>query len=325
MTTSGTIGTTKINNIKLLEKAVRRCGLTPSVLTPELMEQAKETMFMFMTSLSARGLNLWCVDEQLLAHRTGQAKYVLPVGTQDLLNVLQSVNSIVQGEDSSTATDFKSILPASASIVRYGVKFGTIIPTSFSLQKSMDGLVWTTIETVDSSSFAEGVVYWFKLDPAASAIQFRIHSTGQDVSRLYLVTSFRDVPMSPFNRDDYANQPDKNRQSSQILNYFFEKKIAPTITLWPVPNDETRCLSFFRYHQLEDVGSLVQELAIPTRWYDHVCWKLSAHLAFELPGVDPARRQEVKEMAASFQIEAESGEGDGAPVYYAPNIGVYTA
>lgn len=322
MSTSGTINTTRINTAKLLEKAVLRCGMHPSVLTPEIVQQSRESLFMFMTSLASRGLNLWCVDHQLLGLTAAKASYVLPEGTLDLLNVNQCSHTIPDGVASFTATDYEWALDAVTAIIRYGVQFSTV-PASFEFQSSNDGVVWTTVQTV-TNTFAVDEVYWYDLDPAVIAQYFRVHSAGQVVDNLYLSTRNLEIPVTPFSRDDYMAQPNKTFQSQTPLNYLYEKLIAPKMTLWPVPNDQSRCLSFYRYRQIQDVGTLTQELEIPVRWYEHVVWQLALRLSFELPGIDPSRLQLVQSMAAKFEIEAESGEGDGAPVYYAPNIRVYT-
>lgn len=323
MATSGTINTTTINTGKLLEKAIRRCGLMPSILTPEIVQTSLEDLFLFLTSLSVRGVNLWCVDHQLLSQVPGQIKYLLPNGTQDLLNVLQSTHSFVDGTVTSTATDEELAASDILTALRFTVTFSSV-PATFNFQTSPDGVVWTTAQSF-TDTFVAGTQYWFDLDPSVAAQYFRIHSAGQVVSNFQVCTSIRDIPLSVFNRDDYTAIPNKAMQSSTVTSYYFEKLIAPVINLWPVPSDSDKCLSIYRYHQIEDIGALTNELAIPNRWFEHVCWQWAARLAFEIQGVDPARRQEVLKMASQFEIEAESGEFDGAPTFYAPNISGYTA
>lgn len=124
MATSGTIGLTTLPTSKLLEKAMRRCGLSPQALTPEVVDTALESLFMLLLSLSNRGLNLWCIDKQLMPLIPGQASYELLPGTQDVLNLLYSTPSPVSG----------------GTVVRFGVKFSTLPTAGFDLQTSPDGL-----------------------------------------------------------------------------------------------------------------------------------------------------------------------------------------
>ena len=306
MTTSGTIGLTRIDTTRLLEKAVRRCGLLPQALTPELVDTALESLFMLLLSLSNRGLNLWCIDRQIIPLQVGKATYDLPVGTQDILNLMYASPTEVEN----------------GKVVRVGVKFSSPPTTSYTLQSSDDGITWTDVETYTAPTTV-GVYDWHDIDPAVEAAAFQVVSDGV-VDNLILSSSNREIVITPFNRDDYTNQPDKTFQSGFVTNYYFEKLVSPKVTLWPVPNDDTRCLVLYRYRQIQDVGSLTQEIELPSRWYEAICWHWAARLAFELPNVDPARRGEVMQMANGMTIEVEAGETDNAPVFFAPRISVYT-
>lgn len=307
MSTSGTIGVTRINTAKLLEKVTRRCGLSPQILTPEIVETALESLFMLLMSLSNRGLNLWCIDKQLIPLVAGQATYVLPSGTQDVLNLLYAAPSPV----------------TEGIVVRFGVKFSTNPTTAWSLQTSPDNVTWTTVETYAVPTTSVGTYNWYDLDPAITANYFQVVSNGV-VEETLLSSGNKEIVITPFNRDDYSNQPNKTFQSGFVTNYYFEKLVNPQITLWPVPNDDTRCLVLYRYRQIQDVGSLTNEIELPSRWYEAITWHWSARLAFELPGVEDARRKDVLQMAQGMTIEVEGGETDGSPTFFAPRLGVYT-
>ena len=325
MATSGTIGNTRINTAKLLEKAVRRCGLPPQVLTPEIVVTAQEDLLMLLMGMSNRGLNLWCIDRQLVPLVASKKTYVLPVGTTDVLNLLfcaptRASYTLIVGATDATAVNSDSAF----DVVRYGIKFSTLPTTSFLFETSADGLAWTTISTVTSLPKV-GEYGWYDVDPKLTAQYFRVSSpTLGVVEDLLLASSVREITVSPFNRDDYASQPNKDTASNTSVNFWFEKLVNPQITLWPVPSVDTNHLNLFRYRQLQDVGSLTEEIELPLRWYEAVSWHLAARLAFEIPGVDPARRQEVLQMASSMTIEVEGGETDSSPTYFAPNIRCYT-
>jgi len=232
MATSGTIGNTVINTAKLVEKALRRCGLSPASATAETAETAKEDLYMLLMSMSNRGLNLWCIDSQTVPLVIGQAVYVLPPGTLDVLNI-------------NLATPLG------------------------------DG-------------------------------------------------TFRDLPITQLNRDDYASLPNKALQSAVPVNFYFEKLRQPQITLWPVPSDDTKHLVVFRHRTIQDVGELRDELDIPARWLEAIVWHLALRLAYELPEVSAERVALIQQMASTMVLEVEGGETDSAPTYFAPNIACYT-
>lgn len=321
MATSGTIGTTRINTAKLLEKCLRRIGLNPQNLAPEIVTSAQEDLFMLLMSLSNRGLNLWCIDKQLITLAPGQSGYDLPVGTLNILNLLQASPSLSTSDStSSTATSYTSIFTEPTKLVRYGVRFSQV-PVSFDLQGSLDGVLWETIQSVTAVTGLQ----WYDVDPEANFSYYKISSVDPlVVDTLYLANSVREIAVSQFNRDDYANQPNKTFTSGLVTSFYFEKLINPRIQTWPVPNDEINHLVLFRHRQPQDVGTLTQEIEIPSRWYEAITWQWSVRLAFELPGVDPARRAEVIQMAGQMMAEVEGGETDEAPIYFAPRIGCYT-
>jgi len=326
MATSGTIGTTTISTMKLLEKAVRRCGLMPQQLEPEIVATATEDLFMLLMSLSNRGLNLWCVDQQLMPLVSGKKTYVLPTGTTDVLNLLLCTPRSITG-DFELTTNYATMPfeDGQSDVVRVGVKFSVLPTVSFQIQSSDDGVTWVTQKTV--TDFPEVDEFgWYDLDVVISATHIRLYSTTLGtVSDIIAASSVRELNIAAFNRDDYANQPNKNQQSITPVNYFFEKLVTPQITLWPVPSDDTAHLSLYRYRQIQDIGTLTQTIELPMRWFEAICWHLAARLAFELPGVDPARRAEVVQMANGMTLEVEGGETDNSPTYFAPNIGVYTS
>jgi hypothetical protein len=230
MATSGIIGQTRISAIKLIEKALRRCGVSPSLATAEILDTAREDLFMLLMSMLNRGLNLWCVDRQEIPIVANQATYPLPVGTIQVLDLLYA----------------------------------------------------------------------------------RASETG-----------ITEIPLTPISRNSYAQLPKKD-SLGQPTSYWFEKLVDPQVTLWPVPYDDTAVLNLYRHRQMQDVGDLSNELELPSRWLESICWQLALRLAFELPQVSAERMQAIQGMSTAMTIEVEGGETDDSPVYFAPNIKVYT-
>jgi hypothetical protein len=76
--------------------------------------------------------------------------------------------------------------------------------------------------------------------------------------------------------------------------------------------------------QIMDVGDLYGELEIPQRWYMAVLSMLAHQMSQELPGVDLAKIQYLEGQAAKYLSMAEEEERDKSPIYFAPNISVYT-
>lgn len=324
MSTSGTIGTTTVNTARIIERAVRRCGILPQKLTPEITSLAMEGLYLLLLSMSGRGLNLWCVDKQFIGLVGGKLRYSLPVGTLEVLNLLlcepQLATGVVTSPDGTYIQDSFS---TSQGVVRLAVTLATL-PTSLTYQYSDDGLTWTSIALTTPTTIGEWI--WYELPQQITANFHRVTGTAAgNLTGLRLVKDFREVVITQMNRDDYSSQPNKTLQSRNITSFNVEKLIAPAINLWPVPADDSRHLTLYRHRQIQDVGSLTQELELPNRWVEAIIWQLSLRLSFEIPEVDEKRRALIMTMSSPMTLEAESTETDGSPDYLAPNIGCYNA
>jgi hypothetical protein len=150
------------------------------------------------------------------------------------------------------------------------------------------GVTWNTVKSVAVSELnAVGYYTWFDAPAILTGNIFRLSSVTGTVTDLFLSTNNREIVTSPFNRDDYANQPNKNSQSGTVTNYYFEKLVDPQVTVWPVPIADTNQLVLFRHRQLQDIGTLTDTLELPARWLESITWQLAVRLSFELPGIDP--------------------------------------
>jgi hypothetical protein len=65
-------------------------------------------------------------------------------------------------------------------------------------------------------------------------------------------------------------------------------------------------------------------LQIPQRWYLAVVNMLAHQMSMELPQVDMARIQYLEAQSEKTLALAEAEERDRSPIYFSPNIGVYT-
>ncbi len=88
MPTSGTVGQTAYPVNKIIEQALRRCGIASSAVNAEMLEVGRDNLFLMLTAWANRGINLWEVRQGTVALTAGVATYSLPAGTVDLLNLL---------------------------------------------------------------------------------------------------------------------------------------------------------------------------------------------------------------------------------------------
>ena len=88
-----------------------------------------------------------------------------------------------------------------------------------------------------------------------------------------------DTPVFPMARDEYAEIPDKTTEGLINRFYFAREQVTPTITLWPVPENSTDVLHYYRMRRIQDVGVASNTLDIPSRWHEALAAGLAAKLA----------------------------------------------
>jgi hypothetical protein len=325
MATSGTVATTVIDTATVLEHAFRRVRLPLSKQTPENVDIAKQNLYLLLLGLVGRGLNLWCLETALVGLVAGKPTYVMPAGTVDVLNVVHSVPQMVANTFSSIANGGKANITAT-SIVRVGFVPAADFTGALTIASSADDISYTTRTTTPAtSSYTAGLWHWVDLPTSVSAAWFKITATGLTLTDIAVASSVQDLPVMQWNRDTYSVINNKRQSGTPATNYYLEKLLTPQITLWPVPTVSTNHLTLFLHRQIQDVGTLTQQLELPQRWVEAIIWQLAYRLAFEVPDVDPALVQIVKPAADETLLQAENDETDGAPIRITPNIRGYTA
>jgi len=131
--------------------------------------------------------------------------------------------------------------------------------------------------------------------------------------------------MSRLNRDDYTNLPNKNFTANQPFQFWVNRTIPQTtITLWPTPSDPFVQMTVWYSSQVEDVGALSGQLAVPDRWLMAIQNMLAHQMSQTLPAIQLQRIQYLEGQAEKYFQMAEQEERDRSPIYFSPNISCYT-
>jgi hypothetical protein len=356
MAYSGSVGTTVIDVQTLIDHGARRCGKLAEELTSEQVLSARQSLYFFLSHLINRGIQYWCISKVVIGLKANEYIYSLPLGAVDALNVLYRTMTRPTGAYSSSAGgtaanafdgDIETYCLQTSAAGNIAINYGVGLPYyigsigfmpyvagggsqtwNYVFESSLDGITWTTLYTGTSVTVTDKQWVWQDIDPGAYVGYYRmraISTTTLALRELYFGTDGREIQMSRLNRDDYTNLPNKQFTANQPFQFWFDRTIPlPTMYLWPVPNDNFVQATVWYSRQIMDVGQLYGELEIPQRWYEAVLMNLSHRMSMELPNVDMARTQYLETQAARYQLEAEQEERDNSPIYWAPNISVYT-
>lgn len=356
MAYSGTVGETVINVQTLIDHGARRCGKLAEELTSEQQLSARQSLFFLLSHLANKGINYWAINKKVFGLKADQYIYTMPLGCVDVLNVLYRTMDRPVGDYTSSAggtvglafdNDVDTYCQQSSANGNISIFYGTdnpiyagsigILPYvsgggsatwSIIYEYSVDGITWNTLDDLGEIVVTDNQWIWTDIDPGQSVMYYRVrayNNTTLALREFYVGNNSREIQMSRLNRDDYTNLPNKNFTANQPYQFWFDRTIPqPTIYLWPTPSDPFIQMTVWYQRQIMDVGALTDELEIPQRWYEAVQFMLAHRMALELPQVAADRITYLEKMADKYLYEAEQEERDKSPIYWAPNISVYT-
>jgi len=327
MAYSNTVSQTSFNTRRVIENAARRCRLPAQSLTPEHVDIANDQLYLLLSDLSNRGIQLWCLERTIYPVYSGQSQIVTSKGTVDILNSnvrsLQRVTGSNTDSDTFRETDFTD----DVLVTSVGIKWSAAA-VPISLQRSDDGATWTTVQT-ESPSASAGQWTWFDLATVVPSHFFRILATSGTLSysRVYMGNTPSEVPLARLNRDDYTNLPNKSFLSNRPLQFWLDRQsLSPVLNLWPVPNAEaeTQQIIIWAQRHIMDVGTMTQEIEVPQRWYEAIVAMLASRLALEYLEVDINMISLLDQKAKESLYFAQQEERDNSPINILPNISMYT-
>jgi len=355
MAYSGTVGQTVITVQNLIDDGARRAGKLAEELTVEQVQSAKRALFYLLSNLINQGIQYFAIKKKVYGLKADQFEYLLPVGGNDVLNALyrtlnrptpnsdggylNSSGVVANAFDGDVDTIDQQTAPNGYIGINYGqyneVYAGSIgilpgVSGSFHvlLEWSNDGTTWYLLEDTGVTTWVDNEWLWYDIDPGQTCQYYRMRETGGNtlaVREFYVGNNSTEVTMARLNRDDYTNLPNKNFTANQPYQYWFNRTIPQaTIVLWPAPSDPFIQMTIWYSAQVEDVGALSGQLAVPDRWLMAVQNMLAHQMAQILPGIDAARIGYLEGQAEKYFNMAEQEERDKSPIYLAPNIGVYT-
>jgi len=125
----------------------------------------------------------------------------------------------------------------------------------------------------------------------------------------------------PISRTEYASYPNKE-QEGFTTTFWFDRLIAPTITLWPVPDGSSaQFLKYYRVRQIQDSNYISgQTVEIPYLWLEAFADGLAYRLAkIWSPQIAPALKGIADQ---SYDIAARQNV-EQAQQYISPQISGY--
>lgn len=129
-----------------------------------------------------------------------------------------------------------------------------------------------------------------------------------------------DRTIMPVSRTEYANYPNKTSQGFPTT-FWFDRLLAPTVTLWPVPDGSQTSLKYYRVRQIQDASIIGgTNVDIPYYFLEAFAYGLAQRLAMRYApdkvGMLKGFADEAYQIAASQNIET-------AQQYISPSLSGY--
>lgn len=341
----------------------------PEQASAEQLQIAQDLVFSLTSEWINAGFPLWTREFLLLPCGIGQTDVVCPVGTVDvfhsywrILNPWRGGATLSTGADGSVLFGGQpnADVPITGTNPGVTVNFGSPIEvdtvgvllgnvsaltTTLQLQTSPDGVTFTEVQRLPSTTFSPLTWAYLDLSPSITAQYLQIVSPGSATWTLnqlnFGLANGQDIEIGPLNIDDYWNLPDKAFQSDRPNSSYVDRQLAaPVIKVWPTPNqgafyNGTVTALVRRY--IQDPGLLTNNVEVPQRWLEALMWRLATALIYEIPDQDQSSQASYFSLMAKQQriqaIEAKATKSEAlmwaeertrAPIRIAPNIRAYT-
>ena len=261
MATSGSVDF-NLDMAEITEEAFERCG--SEFRTGYDARTARRSLNLLFAEWANRGLNLWTVEQitqTLVQYSTTSSVATYPIGT--ITATVGSSTNLVVGRTITGSTS-----GTTAEILSK--------PTSTTLTITVPSGPFTAGETITSNASDEsGVSTTITSDPSLSDAQAAV-----DVLEAVVRRSGSDIGISRISRGDYLDTPDKTTQG-RPSQFYVDRLVTPTITLWPSPENSTDQLIYYRVRRIEDADAGVNTADIPFRFLPCLTAGLSYYLSMK--------------------------------------------
>lgn len=340
MATSGTVSTTTIRVVDLLEDAIQACGISTVEMTPQIYKTAKDNLYFYLSALANDGIQLWTIQKYIIGLVPGQLSYDLDLGAVDVLNaVYRTVNFPSGGSAASSSGvaanafdgDIDTVCTQTSSDGNISYTFSdTFTPIMFGIlpngdatynlvyEYSDDGFTWTTHYAPGSKAYTNLVWTLDDVDLQSAHQYWRVRETGGatlDVREVMFGAYPTEISMARISNDVYANLTNKFQGAPQPLQYWTDRQVnLVKLKVWNVPDDCLKQIVVYRRRYVQDVGNLTNTLDVPQRWLLYITSDLAKYLLLKTPGADLARFPILEKLAMEQWARASAEEQDNTPV-----------
>jgi hypothetical protein len=293
MATSGSVDF-NLDMAEITEEAFERCGL--ELRTGYDAKTARRSLNLLFADWANRGLNLWTIDQ--ITQTVAQLSTSSAVATYPLGIITLTVGASGSFSVGETITGGTSDVTAEIITLPSGTTMTITVPSG----------TFTATETITGSSSAATTTV--SSVPSLADVQ-----AAGDILEMVVRRDSEDITMSRISRSQYLTTPKKTTQG-RPTQFYVNRQITPTITIWPVPENSTDSLIYYRIKRIQDADASVDTADIPFRFLP--C--LVAGLAYQIAMKKSPQRVQILKMAYEEEFERAASQDidHGVPLRLVP-------
>lgn len=120
-----------------------------------------------------------------------------------------------------------------------------------------------------------------------------------------------DLVIQPISRAEYLALPNKAQAAQRPTQFYFQRTSTPSVFVWPVPQDDSVTLLYYRMKIQQDAGAFTDSMDAPNRWMEAIASGLAAKLAVKFA---PDRLQYLQGLADVAYARAKAEDRERVPL-----------
>ena len=293
-----TSGTTSFNlDIDdVIEESYERCGIRNTKGYD--LKSSRRSLNLLFSEWGNRGIHLWKVELKSQSLTAGQATYTTP---SDCSDVLEAYVSSTGAADTTLAT---ALTVGATSVVLTDA-------STF----SSSGTIQIEEETITYSGKSSNTLTGASRGQFGSTAAAHASGTVVQNSSGAVTTSTNDISLTKIDRSAYAGLPNKG-QTGQPSQYYVDRQIRPTISLYLTPDANTYTfLKYYYIQRIQDAGSYTNQTDLPYRFLPCMVSGLAFYLSQKYA---PERVQPLKLLYEDELERALQEDGQRTSLFISP-------
>lgn len=353
MSTSGTYAFASPQSKDLIEDAYERIGILPDILTSQQITSAQRSLNFILQEWINKGNNLWTVQTGMLGLNPGQSTYYLPphaidIKTAAIRTSVRNIGGTAASSAGGVAQNAFDGNPQTAciqdapdgnisytwgqapyAIAMVGIQSNETLDYTLVFEISYTGLdgSWAAVGAPPQQTYTVASTQWFAITAPTLGTWFRVKETGGltlTIQEIYLNTSISDTLMTRISEQQYTSTANKN-VTGKPSSFYVNRQINPTVTLYPVQTAIYNNMYFTYWKAIEDVGAMVNNSQIPTRFLEALTSALAFKLGMKKADMDLNKLQLLGAIADKAYLEAGSQDRERVPLRIYGAFGGWTS